>query len=119
MQGLRDHWKKKILRLSGSSEQLHSYSSQEDEELLEKQAAAESAGQFSTSLIFAGLCPELALAVVLGESASGSTQGGDQPSPVLLAWAVLLALLLELPPKSERRSRISQALHDNHRHVSC
>lgn len=78
--------------------------------MLERQTANEAVGQFGMSLISAGLLPEFAAALSLPDESEG-----DRSDPPLLAWAVLLTLLLELPANSERRSRISQTLHDSHR----
>jgi len=74
---------------------------QEDDEFLDSQAASQSAGTYD-ALITAGLSSHLASSIL------------DQQSS-FLPWAVLLALLLELPPQSPRRLSISQALHNSHR----
>ena len=74
---------------------------QESDESLEVQGAAESLSVFD-ALVHSGLSQHLASSIM-------------DPDSSFLPWAVLLALLLELPSQSSRRLSICQALHDSHR----
>lgn len=102
-----------FLKLSGSLNFIHS---QEDEAMLDRQAANESVGQFTLSLTYAGLRQDLAAALSLTSTSEPDSEAVEEPrKPPLLAWAVVLSLILEQPARSEGRSRLSQALHENHR----
>lgn len=83
---------------------------QEDDEVLDSHGAADSVSSVD-SLVSAGLSPYLASPILESTSDQHSQDVGSS----FLPWAVLLALLLELPPQSPRRLKISQAIHDSHR----